>query len=98
VAERAALLCGDEPIGAEHLPLEKMRATLAPPAAGANGPESASLRSGVHEYERARIVEALEQCSGNQTRAAKLLGISRMTLSARMDAYGLPRPRKDKRA
>ncbi|HZO12474.1 MAG TPA: sigma 54-interacting transcriptional regulator [Polyangiaceae bacterium] len=84
VAERAALLCGDDPITAEHLPLEKMHATLA----------QSNLRAGVHEYERARIVEALERCDGNQTRAAKLLGISRMTLSARMDAFGLPRPRK----
>ena len=89
VAERAVLLAGDEPIGPEHLPLDKMRATLAPPPS--------DLKSGVDDYERRRIIEALEQCSGNQTRAAKLLGISRMTLSTRMDAYGLPRPRKDKR-
>jgi DNA-binding NtrC family response regulator len=98
VMERAALLGGEGPILAEHLPLEKMRATLAPPPARSTDEESTDLRSGVHEYERARIVAALEQCSGNQTRAAKLLGISRMTLSARMDAFGLPRPRKDKRA
>lgn len=44
--------------------------------------------------ERARIVKALEACGGNQTRAAKMLGISRRTLTNRLNRYNLPRPRK----
>lgn len=44
--------------------------------------------------ERERIVRALEECGGNQTRAAQLLGISRRTLINRLEAFGLPRPRK----
>ncbi|MGZ6077258.1 MAG: helix-turn-helix domain-containing protein [Myxococcaceae bacterium] len=32
--------------------------------------------------------------SGNQSRAARLLGTSRVTLVARLDVHGLPRPRK----
>jgi len=43
--------------------------------------------------ERQAIVDALEQCAGNQTKAADLLGISRGTLVARLALYGLPRPR-----
>jgi two-component system response regulator AtoC len=43
---------------------------------------------------RQRIVAALEQCAGNQSRAAELLGISRRTLLHRMDELDLPRPRK----
>jgi transcriptional regulator with PAS, ATPase and Fis domain len=41
-----------------------------------------------------RIQNALAQCNGNQSRAAKLLGIARNTLIARLEAYGLARPRK----
>jgi transcriptional regulator with PAS, ATPase and Fis domain len=44
--------------------------------------------------ERARIVAALERSGGNQSRAAKLLGISRGTLLSRLDLYGIARPIK----
>ena len=47
------------------------------------------------EVERRRIVEALEQCAGNQSRAAKLLGYSRQTLSAKLERFKIPRPRKN---
>ncbi|MBV8760340.1 MAG: sigma 54-interacting transcriptional regulator [Deltaproteobacteria bacterium] len=57
-------------------------------------PSQQSLASALADVEKQRILEALQQCGGNQSRAAKLLGISRTTLQARIDAYGLPRPRK----
>ena len=44
--------------------------------------------------ERDRIVAALEAHAGNQTRAAMTLGMARRTLIARLDQYGIPRPRK----
>ena len=44
--------------------------------------------------ERARIVEALTRCHGNQTEAAKVLGISRRALVTKIGQYDLPRPRK----
>jgi DNA-binding NtrC family response regulator len=44
--------------------------------------------------ERARIIDALQACHGNQTKAAEMLGISRRTLVSRLTEYELPRPRK----
>jgi DNA-binding NtrC family response regulator len=44
--------------------------------------------------DRQRIIDALERCAGNQTRAAKLLGVSVRTLVNRLTEYGIPRPRK----
>jgi two-component system, NtrC family, response regulator AtoC len=61
-------------------------------------PPSWTSRGKVNEAERQAIVDALEQCAGNQTKAAALLGISRGTLLARLALYGLPRPRSSRRS
>jgi two-component system response regulator AtoC len=71
--------------------------TLDPMAlpAGDAGDDAAGarLRNDLAAFERQRIVEALEKCAGNQTKAAQLLGISRRTLVSRLGEYNLPRPR-----
>jgi DNA-binding NtrC family response regulator len=56
------------------------------------------LRRQVQEVERQHIIDALTRCGGNQTRAARELGISRRTLISRLEAYNIPRPLKDRRA
>jgi DNA-binding NtrC family response regulator len=62
---------------------------------GAESPTMVGIRpTADRASERARVVAALESCAGNQTQAAKLLGISRNTLIARLDQYELARPRK----
>jgi two-component system, NtrC family, response regulator AtoC len=78
-------LCSGRVITASHL------GVLAPPAAAS---PSGTLADAVGEAEYRRIMSALQQCNGNQTRAAKLLGISRGTLVSRLDRYRFPRPRK----
>jgi transcriptional regulator with PAS, ATPase and Fis domain len=100
VIERAVLLSGDErEITVEHLPAEKMGRVIpgreSPRAQRAAAVTAAPPRSpAIAAEERARVVSALAQCDGNQTHAAKVLGMSRRTLISRMEAYGLPRPRK----
>ena len=66
-----------------------MSAPVTLPSGGA-----APLKTEMEELERKRIMDALEQCGGNQTQAAELLGMSRRTLVARLSGYGLTKPRK----
>jgi pSer/pThr/pTyr-binding forkhead associated (FHA) protein len=59
--------------------------------------ESSPLARELAKVERDRIVDTLARCGGNQTRAARLLGISRRTLVNRLAEYDLPRPLKGRR-
>ena len=45
--------------------------------------------------DKLRVLAALEEHGGNQTRAAKRLGISRRALIVRLERYDIPRPRRD---
>jgi DNA-binding NtrC family response regulator len=82
VIERAAVLAASKPIGARHL-------TFRPVATAA---ATAPAPTGAHAEERDRIVRALADCAGNQTRAAAALGMSRTTLVTKIRVYGIPRP------
>ena len=107
VIERALLFARDT-LEPEHLGLPVASAQPArSPAEEALHPWEASqvsrqsaageerrLSEDLREVEKRRIVEALERCSGNQSKAAALLGIARGTLISRMNEFGLPRPRK----
>ncbi len=89
VVERAALLAAGREIGAEHLPRALVRRD-----SDAATPAAPKMRSELEALERQRIVEALARCNGNQSRAAAMIGMPRRTFVARLDAYGIPRPRK----
>ena len=97
--ERAVLLAGAGPIQPDHLHL--MPAGPAPRAVRADevaGDDELTrpfrpVEEDEPPGERERIARALDACAGNQSRAAKQLGISRSTLIRKIDRYGLPRPR-----
>jgi DNA-binding NtrC family response regulator len=97
--ERALLLSTGDSITPEDLPLEKMRGTpMSMERVSETTPRTAQVfpAASLDEESRLdyeRIVESLSLCSGNQTRAAKLLGMSRRTFCARLKAYNIPRPR-----
>jgi DNA-binding NtrC family response regulator len=84
VVERAALLAAGGAIEPAHLLFDASPAAPAPEA-------EAEPRD---TAERDRIVAALEACAGNQTQAARKLGISRATLVHKLDLHRVPRPRK----
>jgi two-component system response regulator AtoC len=100
VMDRALLLCDGDTIEPEHLPLETIRGAASPARAAAvpmSSEAPAASPSGLtaeDHAERSRIIEALEAVAGNQTRAARRLGMSRSTLLARLDSLGIPRPQK----
>jgi two-component system, NtrC family, response regulator AtoC len=64
------------------------------PQADGTGEHPGTVRAELDALERRRILDALATCAGNQTKAAKMLGMSRRTLLHRLDAYGVARPRK----
>ena len=55
--------------------------------AGDKRPET--LRAWLDLAEAYRITEALQECNGNRSAAARLLGIGRRTLYAKMDKLGI---------
>jgi two-component system, NtrC family, response regulator AtoC len=89
VLERALLLASGDSIDREHVLIDTpaVVAAIAPAARVADFTPA-------ERAERDRIVAALDACAGNQTHAAKRLGISRATLVTKVGFYRLPRPRK----
>jgi len=81
--ERAMLLAEGSWLDPSHFPVLSGGATaheaFALPAAGVN----------LDEVERTLVVQALERCGGNQTHAARLLGINRDQIRYRIEKFNL---------
>ncbi len=93
----ALAIASDDELGLLHLPenvrsLPTIVAPSPPPSLQDNAPDDEKSIA-----ERKRIVDALTACAGNQTRAAKALGISRATLVTKLAILRIARPRKPSR-
>jgi transcriptional regulator with GAF, ATPase, and Fis domain len=93
---RRLMVTVQEPeITADDLALEIQGDRAAREPILADAPEGAgpglegTLREAVERTERAKIEKALEEAGGNQTRAARGLGISRVWLRKKMERYGM---------
>ena len=97
VMERAVVLCEGGVIRREHLglradPVGRTTERLRSAQALVRCP---MLTDPVKLAERDRIVDALDACASNQTRAAQLLNMSRRTFVTKLEYYKIPRPQKD---
>jgi two-component system response regulator AtoC len=83
VVERAMILCATETISAEHLPIELREQQGSSFRSSSLDPSEFSLEA----MERKHIFEVLSMLSGNKSKAARSLGISRSTLREKMKKY-----------
>jgi len=98
--ERVALLSSDPAVTAEALGLTPVTPTKAALTATRSGGPPSSLDDAVRD----RVIDVLAETGWNISRTAALLGISRNTLRARIEKYGLrpgeapaPPPRSERR-
>jgi DNA-binding NtrC family response regulator len=80
--EYAFVLCSGDWIGKEHLP----------PKIATGGKRAAAnhtVGSISREEERTNLIQTLRRVRGNQSEAARLLGVSRVTIWKRIKKYGI---------
>lgn len=86
VIERAVVMAESEVIHGHHLPpsLQMNRYSAQPPSDGDEG-----FQSRVANFEIELITEALKDTSGNQTQAAKRLGMTKRIIQYKIKLYGI---------
>ncbi|MBL8909511.1 MAG: sigma-54-dependent Fis family transcriptional regulator [Archangium sp.] len=82
--KHGAVLSAGNTVGVEHLPEELLEPALAPLP-----PESEGVLVTLEEAERRHVLRVLEACHGQQTDAARILGVGRTTLWRKLKGYGL---------
>jgi DNA-binding NtrC family response regulator len=88
VMERAAILCQNEIIEADHLPIELRTMPLKEPKSIPK-PSSTEEDLSLQDIERKHIIETLQKFDGNKSKAARILNISRSTLREKLKQYGI---------
>jgi two-component system, NtrC family, response regulator HydG len=85
--EYAFVLARGKSIGPEHLPDKITRCKLMDTDPAKYAEFNNTVKLGFTEKEK--LIDALQQADGNQTRAAKNLGVSRVTVWKRIKKYGI---------
>jgi len=82
--ERAVILCLDEQITLQHLPVQVQQSYAV------NSERPFAIRPGLtlKDMEKELILSTLRQTDNNRTRAAEILGITRQTLQNKLKEYG----------
>jgi DNA-binding NtrC family response regulator len=86
IVERAVALVEGSTIDVKDLPLDLL---LPDPGARAEGSEELPLKEAREQFERQLILQALERVQWNRTQAARLLGMHRNSLKAKLEAWGI---------
>ena len=90
IVQGAKAAAGDSKIGVGHLGLDSVGWAARAARPGSDGAEGGIPRGvSLKEIERQAIVQAIEDCDGNRTRAAKLLDIDRSTLRRKLAEFDL---------
>ena len=89
MAERVALLAEGSVVGTEVLDGPSLAAGLPATAVSSAGSATAQSGTSLDDVMRQHLLAALTQTAWNISRTAALLGISRNTLRARIEKYGL---------
>ncbi len=92
VLERAAILAGQQAILPQHLPADIAQipmVTATENSAPFPATSDLSIPRATEAIERHLILQALESCQGNKTKAAKLLEISERSLWNKLNQYEL---------
>jgi two-component system response regulator HydG len=79
--EYAFILCNDKEIGLQHLP---PKITKAGEKFGIS-----TKKDSAFSLERQKLIDILMQVGGNQSEAARILGVSRVTIWKRIKKYGI---------
>lgn len=88
VLERASILAGKDPIQVKHLPADISGVQAAKPQ-DIEPNNQFSIPKITEQIERKLILEAIANCNGNKSKAAKLLEISERSLWYKIEQYQL---------
>jgi DNA-binding NtrC family response regulator len=92
VIERALILSQSELITPEHLVIDLVAADTPPPSTRSGVKVTCGGEFSLEAAEREFILRALQETGWQRTRAAALLGITRATLHAKLNRYGITPP------